>query len=68
MPLKRCPFCGGKAEIFQHRSFGYPDFGMYSVACESLDCFASGGGMSYPTEHDAAEAWNRRAGEENVQA
>ena len=62
MKLKTCPYCGGKAEIFQHDTIGCPDFGMYSVACESYDCFASDGGASYPTEHDATEAWNRRTG------
>lgn len=30
-----------------------------------IDCFAGGGGVSFGTEREAAEAWNRRAGEKN---
>ncbi|MBQ9613247.1 MAG: Lar family restriction alleviation protein [Lachnospiraceae bacterium] len=58
--LKSCPFCGGKAELFKHRSFGQPDYGSYSVACGTYDCIMSDGGSSYATKHEAIEAWNRR--------
>lgn len=62
MKLETCPFCGGEAEIIQHDTIGSRDFEMYSVACKNYDCIASDGGVSYPTEHDAAVAWNRRTG------
>lgn len=68
MKLKTCPFCGGEAELCQQRQIGKPDFGFYTVACKTCDCPMYSGASSYPTEYDAVTAWNRRAGEENVQA
>ena len=57
--LKPCPFCGSRAKIHK-RSDGY-----YYVDC-SLDngfCHVIPRTWIYDTPEEAAEAWNRRAGE-----
>ena len=50
--LKRCPFCGGEAEVTLF-------LGNYIVACKGCP------GSTFPckgmTEEEAVEAWNRRA-------
>jgi Lar family restriction alleviation protein len=48
--LKPCPFCGGKAEVAEHK------FGFNTVYCES--CGARTTAWYLP---DAIETWNRRA-------
>lgn len=56
--LKPCPFCGGKAESCT------PWMGMaygYWVRCEACGCETE----VSSTEEQAAEAWNRRAGEQD---
>lgn len=49
--LKTCPFCGSKAEIYQHYD------SLWTVEC--VVCFAA----TWPRKNkeDAVEAWNRRA-------
>ena len=49
--LKKCPFCGGEAEVHQ----------TYSIDvywCKCNDCNAETEPAN--TEEDAVEAWNRR--------
>ena len=48
--LKPCPFCGGKAKVFD-------DAGSYVIWCESCP-----GGVedNYLTEDEIVLAWNRR--------
>ena len=53
--LRECPFCKGKAYI---RNALYISFW---VKCS--ECYAETG--TFQTEQEAAEAWNRRAGEQN---
>jgi Lar family restriction alleviation protein len=53
--LKRCPFCGASAEIIIVPSYYHPLSG-YVVKCSKGCCNQ----MPFRTEHDAAEAWNRR--------
>ena len=54
--LRRCPFCGGEATIYENRheniTYGY------SVACDN--CCAT---VFADTEEEAIEAWNKRVGE-----
>lgn len=50
--LKPCPFCGGKAHIWNSGYF-------YSGKCYKCGCTLSGNG--YVTEAEAIEAWNTRA-------
>ena len=57
--LKPCPFCGGKAELIIVP--GYFKSGLSSsgwlVKCIKGCCNQN----PYTSDHDAAEAWNRRA-------
>lgn len=55
MELKRCPFCGGRAEfrsLHRHDGFAYDCF----VMCTR--CAATGN--NYMHADDAAKAWNER--------
>lgn len=49
--LKKCPFCGGKAEIVGYKIFW--------VICK--ECTAET--KSFDTREEAIEAWNRRVKE-----
>ena len=51
--LKRCPFCGGKAQITMSR------YGTFHATCRT--CFVTT--QSAIEKEDAIAAWNRRAGE-----
>lgn len=54
--LKRCPFCGSKAEIEHKRVLE-----TWIVQCSNQSCPASYMiGADYDTEGEAIEAWNRR--------
>ena len=57
--LKPCPFCGGKAELLivpgRFKS-GLSSSG-WLVKCTNGCCNQ----MPYTSDHDAKEAWNRRA-------
>ena len=53
--LRECPFCKGKAYI---RNALYISFW---VKCS--ECYVETG--TFQTEQEAAEAWNRRAGDQN---
>ena len=56
--LKLCPFCGGKAELLI-----VPDKQTkWIVRCRS--CFTNN--CTFVSDHDAVEAWNRRASNEQV--
>jgi len=64
--LKRCPFCGGKAELTNENSLafvnekGISDWLVpYIVGCD--DCGART--FKYMRIEDAINAWNRRANE-----
>ena len=59
--LLPCPFCGSRAEIHKMTN------GQYYVDC-SLDngfCHVIPKTGGYDTPEEAAEAWNRREGEQN---
>ena len=57
--LKRCPFCGGEAEII-YEDFEYDPDCMSLLYCrvKCLDCEA--GTHWYKSDLAAARAWNRR--------
>ena len=62
--LKPCPFCGGEAEILSVRDINmlckdYDNY--YTIRCR---CCFNGTGY-YADRERAAEAWNRRGGEQN---
>ena len=71
--LKPCPFCGGKAIIFQipyntteelhkHPSWFWNNPGWFTVGCETEMCIASVNHemMLFINSKQAEEAWNRR--------
>ena len=67
MKLKKCPFCGEKAEIFRDKSYN-AETGetlaehMWFVWCTECSALVSGA-----TEDEAVERWNRRANNDNDQ-
>ena len=60
--LKPCPFCGGKAHIFEN-DYGECNFEIYyTIGCKTDDCFLyMGADNFYDTKELAIEAWNKRA-------
>lgn len=50
--LKPCPFCGGKARMYDYLA-------SYSIEC--MDCQAS---IEYKTDVKVIYAWNRRVNEQ----
>jgi len=58
--LKRCPFCGGKGVLQEHRFQGYKP-NLYGVVC--LNCSAQTN-QFFSHEKIAIRAWNRRADEQ----
>ena len=56
--LKKCPFCGGKAETYCNSR------GFWGVDCETNECITHTMGADYFTEEKAIEQWNKRAEEE----
>ena len=59
--LKSCPFCGGAA-VMQEGAIK----GDYKAKCGNLACIGSYLFKWHPTKEKAAEAWNRRAGDEKM--
>ena len=57
--LKPCPFCGGEAHIDCFPGLDRP----YFPVCNNEMCIACDTIVTFLTEKDAADAWNRRAGE-----
>lgn len=70
--LKRCPFCGGKAEVYEYEAeraiydketLGFVDIDrntVYGVGCPQCGCIIS----DKKSEKQAVEYWNRRAEDE----
>ena len=69
--LKRCPFCGGKAKMWDDgymrpvidEGGAYVDMDikspdLYGVECTSIGCYCQL--IGYDTEAEAITAWNRR--------
>ena len=52
--LKPCPFCGSEASFHIHERVG--------VECDNVKC-SMGLACICDTQEEAAERWNRRAGE-----
>ena len=62
--LKKCPFCGGEAEVVKaHGAAMFP----YTVVCKENECSASVG-IFKETREKAIEAWNNRATEADIRA
>lgn len=55
--LRPCPFCGGKAKINTYLETARAG---YEVSCRNEDCEMIVATELYPTEEEAAAAWNRR--------
>jgi Lar family restriction alleviation protein len=67
--LKRCPFCGGRAEISRVYDVNGKYKNCYTVFCTNIcDCGASVDGHEYSWEAAAKDSaintWNRRADNE----
>lgn len=59
--LKTCPFCGAEAHI---ECFPGLDRSYFPV-CNNEMCIACDSIVTFPTEKEAEEAWNRRSGGQN---
>lgn len=58
--LKKCPFCGGEAEVKYAYSFGFTR----NYEAECMKCFCTVG--VYLTEAEAITAWNTRKPMERI--
>ena len=59
-PLRACPFCGGKAKVYQ------AGFNVWKVMCDKLNCGTLVNDWNTPEE--AIAAWNKRTiSEEELQ-
>ena len=58
--LKPCPFCGSEAELLED-AYGSRRF--WFVACHAVSCKIGPHTHRCDTPQEAAELWNRRAGE-----
>ena len=59
--LKRCPFCGGEAEIHERYRKGTPNRKLFWVECKACWVAQYHGDIGgYRTRSKATEAWNRR--------
>ena len=64
--LLNCPFCGGEAETWSHY-FEEEDMTLWQVRCKERPyevehpCYTADSFISFTTEAEAVEAWNRRA-------
>lgn len=57
--LKKCPFCGGDAEIRELNGEL-----KYYVCCANVDnCYVNPSTFYYARPEEAVKAWNRRAGD-----
>ena len=54
--LKKCPFCGGEAELIEYYIKGVANKKNYFVRCEHHCCKT----MNFRKTNTAIEAWNRR--------
>ena len=63
--LKKCPFCGGEAELWEYRLNGSTFF---VVSCENDNCNIAVETIPRVgnTATQAIEAWNRRVEDGNV--
>lgn len=61
--LKPCPFCGGHADLIEHRFFDEHrnDWEVCSYSIECGRCFASSFKF-YKTKEEAVKRWNTRNG------
>ncbi|AXH71788.1 Lar-like restriction alleviation protein [Eggerthella phage PMBT5] len=57
LKLRKCPFCGGEADMVDEGSECAPD--RFWACCPNPSCFVEGTGV-YATEEEAAQAWNTR--------
>ena len=57
LKLRKCPFCGGEADMVDEGSECSPD--RFWAYCTNPSCFVEGTGV-YATEEEAAQAWNTR--------
>lgn len=57
--LKPCPFCGGKARLYNR-------FGWWYVACGTMrdKCKVDCSTIQFDSPDKAVEVWNKRGGEE----
>lgn len=61
--LKPCPFCGGKARLLSEMRFGKQKK-VWFVVCGGIGCGVMPETIDADTPQEAAELWNRRAGED----
>lgn len=66
IPLKPCPFCGGKGHIVRMvNQFAPCCMNGYYSGERTTVCYMAPRFPAFPTYEEAAEAWNRRTNDEN---
>ena len=58
--LKPCPFCGGKAEMFDNSRDFTADRKRYFIRCTELRCAMIIAFSGNTDKHETAKQWNKR--------
>ena len=62
--IKRCPFCGGKAEVLDRYRKGVANRKMYWIECKQCGVSQAHHGLAgYRTPRRAIAVWNFRKGD-----
>lgn len=61
--LKKCPFCGGKAELVTNGEKSTSKYFFVDVVCQNMVCRGNSSCLESRTKKQAIAAWNMRAEE-----
>ena len=58
--LKNCPFCGGKARVYETGNPKEPEYLRWGSGCRSINCTHGNFVWGFVSKERAIEAWNKR--------